>query len=292
MTTGQTLFVFGHEMGHYVLHHVWLGIALSSRRACWCCCSGRYHALRRIGVRVDDYASLPALLLAMAVFGFVSDPIANSLVRMQEHNADIYGLEVIHGIVPNSAAGGRRGVPDHGRDRVGGSVAEPVHRVLAVLAPVRQRAGAFCFGVRPVGEGRGAEVREVTARRREAARRIVEHQDPIAAESLGRAGELVRSRARRTRRHRVTAAIARVVPPRLEPGAAPSLSIWTVNLRPWALVDKRVAVAAGGAMWSAPSSALATRDWSGTRERYGRDSTSARTYCIWLAPGRRIASFQ
>ena len=29
MTTGQTLFIFGHEMGHYVLHHIWIGIALS-----------------------------------------------------------------------------------------------------------------------------------------------------------------------------------------------------------------------------------------------------------------------
>ena len=26
MNTGQTLFVFGHEMGHYVLGHVWIGI--------------------------------------------------------------------------------------------------------------------------------------------------------------------------------------------------------------------------------------------------------------------------
>ena len=40
----------------------------------WCCCSATYHALRRFGVRMDDYASLPALLLAMAVFDFFSDP--------------------------------------------------------------------------------------------------------------------------------------------------------------------------------------------------------------------------
>ena len=100
MTTDQTLFVFGHEMGHYVLHHLWLGIALSSL-GILLFLFATYHALRRFGVRVDDYGSLPALLLAMSIFSFFSDPIVNALVRTQEHNADIYGLEVIHGIVPD-----------------------------------------------------------------------------------------------------------------------------------------------------------------------------------------------
>src|SRR4051794_30535237 len=27
LQTGQTLFIFGHEMGHYVLHHIWKGFA-------------------------------------------------------------------------------------------------------------------------------------------------------------------------------------------------------------------------------------------------------------------------
>ena len=30
-------------------------------------------------------------------------PIENGFSRMQEHNADVYGLEVVHGLVPNSA---------------------------------------------------------------------------------------------------------------------------------------------------------------------------------------------
>jgi len=100
MTIPQTLFVFGHEMGHYVLHHIWIGIALSSL-GILVLLFVTYHALRRLGVRVDDYASLPALLLAMAIFDFISSPIANSFSRRMEHNADIYGLEVIHGIVAN-----------------------------------------------------------------------------------------------------------------------------------------------------------------------------------------------
>jgi Zn-dependent protease with chaperone function len=63
---------------------------------------GTYFVASRRGWRIDNFASLPALLLAMAVFDFVSTPIANAYTRVQEHNADIYGLEAIHGIVANS----------------------------------------------------------------------------------------------------------------------------------------------------------------------------------------------
>src|ERR1700737_3908091 len=33
---------------------------------------------------------------------FFASPTLNGVIRMQEHAADVYGLEVIHGIVPNS----------------------------------------------------------------------------------------------------------------------------------------------------------------------------------------------
>jgi Zn-dependent protease with chaperone function len=101
LTTGQTLVVFGHEMGHYVLHHVWLGMALGSLGVL-VLLFGTWQVARRRNYRVDDFASLPALLLALAVFNFATTPIANSVTRIMEHNADIYGLEVVHGIVPNS----------------------------------------------------------------------------------------------------------------------------------------------------------------------------------------------
>lgn len=110
MTPGQTLFVFGHEMGHYVLGHIWKGILffaavllvflyLGYRGLHWML--GRWGAAS--GVRgVDDWASLPALFLLLSVFGFLSSPLTNSFSRYQEHQADIYGLEVIHGLVPDS----------------------------------------------------------------------------------------------------------------------------------------------------------------------------------------------
>lgn len=100
MTIPQTLFVFGHEMGHYVMHHIWIGISLA--------CLGTllllyiaHTVLRRLGYRMDDYASLPALLLVFAVCNFLGEPVMNSISRIQEHDADIYGLEVMHGVVPD-----------------------------------------------------------------------------------------------------------------------------------------------------------------------------------------------
>jgi Zn-dependent protease with chaperone function len=49
----------------------------------------------------DDLASLPLLLLLSAILSFVASPIENGISRYFEHQADIYGLEVIHGIVPD-----------------------------------------------------------------------------------------------------------------------------------------------------------------------------------------------
>jgi Zn-dependent protease with chaperone function len=110
LTTPETLFVFGHEMGHYVLGHIRNSLILASLFALILLFIG-YHALHwllhrwgdRWSVReVSDWASLPALLLIVSVLGFVSEPITNGYSRWQEHQADIYGLEVIHGIVPDS----------------------------------------------------------------------------------------------------------------------------------------------------------------------------------------------
>ena len=55
------------------------------------------------GIRaVDDWAALPVLTALLAVFSFVSEPLTNTYGRSIEHEADIYGLEVTHGINENS----------------------------------------------------------------------------------------------------------------------------------------------------------------------------------------------
>jgi Zn-dependent protease with chaperone function len=106
-----TLFIVGHELGHYVLGHVWegflyfaagafLGLYLAYRALNW--------SLARWGQRwkiygPQDWAALAVLFLLVQVGSFFADPIVNAISRMDEHNADIFGLEVIHGVVPDSA---------------------------------------------------------------------------------------------------------------------------------------------------------------------------------------------
>jgi STE24 endopeptidase len=113
-TIPETLFVFGHEMGHYVLLHIPKGISISAGIILVLLYVGYHLALWMLrrwgalwGIRdVADWASLPALMLIASVLVFAGTPIFNAISRHFEHEADRYGLEVIHGIVanPNQAA--------------------------------------------------------------------------------------------------------------------------------------------------------------------------------------------
>ncbi|MGC2608170.1 MAG: M48 family metalloprotease, partial [Silvibacterium sp.] len=46
-------------------------------------------------------SSLGLVLLLVTILGFVADPIGNAFSRHIEHQADVYGEEVIHGLVPS-----------------------------------------------------------------------------------------------------------------------------------------------------------------------------------------------
>ncbi len=109
MDTPEVLFVFGHELGHYVLGHIWKGMIFGAVVLFVFLWLG-YHAVNwtvrraelRWGVRnVADYASLPVLLIWLTIFGFLAEPITEGYSRHLEHQADIYGMEVTHGLVPN-----------------------------------------------------------------------------------------------------------------------------------------------------------------------------------------------
>jgi len=110
MTTPQTLFVFGHEMGHYVLGHI-VRTILFVAVVLLLLLFLAHLVLRRtlpegrpgFGIRgLADWASLPLLLLLLSFFGELASPVVNTYSRAQEHDADVYGLEAIHGIVPDS----------------------------------------------------------------------------------------------------------------------------------------------------------------------------------------------
>ena len=108
-TPDEVVTDFGHEMGHYVLGHIWKGIIFGAAGLFVLLCLG-YRSIGWLlarwgagwGVRgLDDLASLPALLLLITVFAFVANPITNAFSRFAENQADIYSLEVTHGILPD-----------------------------------------------------------------------------------------------------------------------------------------------------------------------------------------------
>src|SRR5215470_7817368 len=109
-TQDETLFIFGHEAGHYVLGHVRNGFLFFSTAffvAMYACFRVVHTLLGRWGAEwkvygPQDLACLAVLLLIFRIFSFVGTPVELAFSRMQEHNADVFGLEIIHGIVPNS----------------------------------------------------------------------------------------------------------------------------------------------------------------------------------------------
>ena len=112
MTNPQISFVFGHEMGHYVLGHIRAGMIFTAGALLVSFFLG-FHVLGGLinrlggawGLRgVSDWASLPVLLLIFIVLSFVFTPVDNAYSRHLEHQADQYGLEVVHGILPDAAA--------------------------------------------------------------------------------------------------------------------------------------------------------------------------------------------
>ena len=98
MTTPQTLFVFGHEMGHYVLRHIPKELTivllqllvlfyLGYRLANWMVA---HYGARWAIPDLSDWASLPLLFLILSVLTFLATPAFNAVSRHYEHQADQY----------------------------------------------------------------------------------------------------------------------------------------------------------------------------------------------------------
>lgn len=94
--------VMGHELGHYVLNHVYEGlffflVVITGGFAFvrW----GYDRVLRGFGsgwgIRgVADIAGLPLLVALFSVYSFLLTPVLNSYIRMNEAEADAFGLNV------------------------------------------------------------------------------------------------------------------------------------------------------------------------------------------------------
>jgi STE24 endopeptidase len=93
--------VTGHEIGHYVLGHIWRSVALfaalsillfflADRLFPW--------FARLFGSRagIADPAGLPILIFITGLLGLFTTPIVNANTRVGEREADVYSLETVN----------------------------------------------------------------------------------------------------------------------------------------------------------------------------------------------------
>jgi STE24 endopeptidase len=98
----EILFIYGHEQGHYVLHHIVKGLILTAALTFifyWIAYRLLLWIARSNAKPVADWSSMGWVLLLVTVLSFVAEPMGNAFSRGIEHEADVYGQEVIHGLV-------------------------------------------------------------------------------------------------------------------------------------------------------------------------------------------------
>ncbi len=99
-TPAEVRAVMGHELGHYVLNHslsLMLGFGLIILVGYLAVARLVPAMLRRWGPRwgverIDDPAAVPAAFIVLAVYFMLATPLTNSLTRIHEQEADIFGL--------------------------------------------------------------------------------------------------------------------------------------------------------------------------------------------------------
>ncbi|TFH65594.1 MAG: M48 family peptidase, partial [Candidatus Zixiibacteriota bacterium] len=102
MTPDEIAFVMAHEMGHYVMNHIWIGIGLFSviflillfiihKSIGWFI--NRYSDSFGF-TSVSDIASLPLLILMFSLMMFLLDPLTNGFSRKIERDSDKFALDL------------------------------------------------------------------------------------------------------------------------------------------------------------------------------------------------------
>jgi STE24 endopeptidase len=102
LTPDEILFVVGHEMGHFVLGHVLLGLV-----GTWLVVGVSLYTVHRLAggllarlgprfafARLDEPASVPLFLLLTNVVSLAATPLLLAGSRHLEHEADRFGLEL------------------------------------------------------------------------------------------------------------------------------------------------------------------------------------------------------
>jgi STE24 endopeptidase len=111
LSDNQVLFVMAHEIGHYVMNHLywnlissivlsflglWLGNIIYRK---WIEKYGNTWGVKGVG----DLAALPALLLIFSLLSFAVSPVENAVSRKAERDADQYAIQMTKN--PEAAVG-------------------------------------------------------------------------------------------------------------------------------------------------------------------------------------------
>jgi len=93
--------VTGHEIGHYVLGHIWMMVAVFSLLAVLLFfLADRLYArvARTFGsaAAIGDPRGLPVLMFMLTLFAFLAQPVRNGLSRYDESAADAYSLRTVN----------------------------------------------------------------------------------------------------------------------------------------------------------------------------------------------------
>ena len=99
-TLDEVKAVTGHEIGHYKLGHVWDSVFLTIVivMASFFIADKAFNAVARLfGAREDigDPTTVPVLLFLVGVIGIFTQPMSNTLSRMNETEADHYSYEMV-----------------------------------------------------------------------------------------------------------------------------------------------------------------------------------------------------
>ena len=180
---GEILFVFGHESGHYVLHHIpkiLTGEAIGLFFDYWGCAAVAAWLVRRHGSkwRVTESGSrtgFVVLLFALSTAAFLLEPVNKRLQPAFRAPGRCLraGGDSQHCSGPAENCGFALQSPR--RSLAGRPQPQPVHRVLAIQSPERPVSSKFCRSLRSLGERRAWKVfSEVTRKQGNEGTRPVE----------------------------------------------------------------------------------------------------------------------
>jgi STE24 endopeptidase len=154
-------FLFAHEMGHYALGHIPLGVELTCAALLpffWLGYHGQRWLLRRYGAvwgipSQQDWGALAVLLLVLTTIATIAEPIGNVFSRGIEHNADVYGQEAVHGIVADPQAAAQRSFQVLGEDSLDDPTPHPLFDLWFDTHPSIRFRAAFAEAYDPWAPG-------------------------------------------------------------------------------------------------------------------------------------------